>query len=188
MRKVILQNMISLDGYFQGADGDISWHNVDAEFNEYAIEVLNNLGGLLFGRVTYELMASYWPTPAASTDDPIVAGKMNTLPKVVFSRTLAKADWDNTRLVRDDAEKEVLKLKQQPGRDLAIFGSSELAVTLMQHGLIDEYRVFVNPVILGKGKSLFHGLSSPQKVTLLNAKPFRSGNVLLTYQPAGAID
>src|SRR6185295_1195127 len=115
MRKVIFQMMISLDGFFEGPNREIDWHNVDEEFNEYAIDLLDNVDVLLFGRVTYELMANYWPTLSATTDDPIVASKMNSLPKIVFSRTLEKADWNNTRLVKENIAEEVSKLKQQPG-------------------------------------------------------------------------
>ncbi len=158
MRKVIFFMLISLDGFFEGPNGDINWHHVDEEFNEFAIAQLNTADILLFGRVTYEMMASYWPTPAAVANDPIVAEKMNSLPKTVFSKTLSRVDWQNTRLIKDNFVEETLKLKQQPGKDLIILGSSDLAVTFIQHGLIDEYRIMVNPVALGSGKSLFNGL------------------------------
>jgi dihydrofolate reductase len=175
--------LISLDGYFEGPDSEIDWHNVDSEFNDYAVDNLNNADMLLFGRVTYELMAGYWPTELATTDDPVVAGKMNSLPKVVFSKTLSSAEWNNTTLVKENYEEEVLKLKQQPGRNLVIFGSSDLAVTFMEHDLIDEFQIFVNPVILGKGKPLFNGIKHRYKLKLLSTRTFGSGNVLLCYQP-----
>jgi dihydrofolate reductase len=101
MRKVIVFNMVSLDGYFEGTNRDINWHVVDDEFNEFALDQLNTLDVLLFGRVTYGLMASYWPTSEALTNDPIIAGKMNTTPKIVFSKTLEKAEWNNTRLIKE---------------------------------------------------------------------------------------
>jgi len=183
MRKVLFQMLISLDGYFEGPDSEIDWHNVDSEFNDYAVDNLNNADMLLFGRVTYELMAGYWPTELATTDDPVVAGKMNSLPKVVFSKTLSSAEWNNTTLVKENYEEEVLKLKQQPGRNLVIFGSSDLAVTFMEHDLIDEFQIFVNPVILGKGKPLFNGIKHRYKLKLLSTRTFGSGNVLLCYQP-----
>ena len=104
MRKVILFNMVTLDGFFEGPNREINWHHVDEEFNEFAIDQLDSADGLLFGRVTYEMMASYWPTPAARTNDPIVAGKMNALPKFVFSRTLKKAEWNNTKLVKENQD------------------------------------------------------------------------------------
>jgi dihydrofolate reductase len=181
MRKIIFFMLTSLDGYFEGPEGDINWHNVDEEFNEFAIEQLNTVGTLLFGRVTYELMASYWPTPAATTDDPNVAGKMNSLPKIVFSRTLDKVEWNNTRLVKNNFVEEISKLKQQPGKDLIIFGSSDLAVSFIPHGLIDEFRIMINPVILGGGKTLFKGLLHKLDLKLIKTKIFKSGNVLLYY-------
>jgi dihydrofolate reductase len=185
MRKVFLFNMTTLDGFFEGPNQDISWHNVDEEFNEFAIEQLNEIGTLLFGRVTYQGMASYWPTESAINDDPEVAGLMNRLPKIVFSRTLEKAEWNNSRLVKD-AERvaeEVLKLKAQPGKDIAIFGSSDLAVTLAEQSLIDEYRIIVNPLFLGDGRPLLKGIKEKVNLKLLNARIFKSGNVLLYYAP-----
>ena len=184
MRKVILFMAVSLDGFFEGPNREIDWHNVDKEFNEFAISQLNEFGTLLFGRVTYQLMAGYWPTPAATTDDQFVAGKMNSLPKIVFSRTLDKADWNNTRLVKDNVAEEVNKLKNQPGKDIAIFGSSNLCVSFIQMGLIDEFRIMVNPVVLGNGHPLFGGIRDKLKLKLLKTKTFSSGNVLLYYQPA----
>jgi dihydrofolate reductase len=183
MRKVFLFNMTTLDGFFEGPNQDISWHNVDEEFNDFAIEQLNEIGTLLFGRVTYQGMASYWPTELAIRDDPAVAGLMNSLPKIVFSKTLDKAEWNNSRLIKENAVDEVLKLKQQPGKDIAIFGSSDLAVTLAQNGVIDEYRIIVNPVFLGNGTSLLKGIKEKLNLKLLNARIFKSGNVLLYYAP-----
>ncbi len=183
MRKIILSNLVSLDGYFEGPNREIDWHNVDEEFNEYAIDFLNSVDTLLFGRVTYQLMASYWPTPTAIANDPIVAEKMNSLPKIVFSRTLEKVEWKNTRLVKEAIAEEISKLKQQPGKDSAIFGSSDLALTFIQHGLIDEYRIIVNPVVLGNGKPLFKGIKDRLNLKLLKTKVFRSGNVCLYYEP-----
>jgi dihydrofolate reductase len=184
MRKVFLFMMITLDGYFEGPEHEIDWHNVDEEFNEFAIDQLNEVDALLFGRVTYEGMASYWPTPFATENDPIIAEKMNTIPKIVFSTTLEKVDWSNSRLVKENIAGEVAQLKQQPGRDLAIFGSANLAVSLLQMGLIDELRIMVNPVVLGNGKPLFTGLHDQVKLNLIKTRSFRSGNVLLYYQPA----
>jgi dihydrofolate reductase len=184
MRKVIFQMMVTLDGYFEGPNREIDWHNVDEEFNEYAVDLLSSVDTLLLGRVTYELMSGYWPTPSATSDDPIVANKMNTLPKIVFSKTLEKAEWENTRLVKENIGEEISKLKQQPGKDLAIFGSSDLALTFIHLNLIDEYRIIVNPVVLGKGKPLFKGIHDRLNLRLLKTKQFRSGNVLLCYQLA----
>lgn len=183
MRKVFLFMMVTLDGFFEGPDHEIDWHNVDEEFNEFAIAQLNEIGTLLFGRVTYEVMASYWPTPMALEDDPDVAGKMNAMPKIVFSRTLDRADWSNSRLVKENIAEEISQLRQQPGRDLAIFGSANLAMSLLQMGLVDELRLMVNPVVLGKGRPLFEGIHEKLNLKLIKTRVFRSGNVLLCYQP-----
>lgn len=183
MRELFLFMMVSLDGYYEGPDHDISWHNVDEEFNEFAIQQTGAVGSLLFGRKTYELMASYWPTEAAKTDDPIVAGQMNSIPKLVFSGSLKQADWENSTLVNEDPAGVVTKLKEQPGGDLAIFGSSALAASLAGEGLIDEFRIMVNPVVLGSGKSLLEGVRERLQLKLVNTKTFRSGNVLLYYRP-----
>jgi dihydrofolate reductase len=183
MSKIILFNLITLDGYFEGPNHDISWHNVDHEFNEFAIQQLGEAGGLIFGRVTYALMSAYWPTPLALEDDPIVAEKMNTIPKIVFSRTMAEVTWSNTRLVKGDAAGEILKLRQQTGKPLFIFGSANLAASLIPAGLIDEIRLMVNPVVLGRGRSMFEGVKERLNLKLLNNRAFRNGNVLLYYQP-----
>jgi len=184
MRKVFLFMMISLDGFFEGENHDLSWHNVDAEFNEFAISQTNNVNTLLFGRRTYELMADWWPSEHAMTTDPIVAKQMNVKPKMVFSRTLNKADWSNTKLVKDNAASEVKKLKNQPGKDIGIYGSNNLCVSLMKDGLVDEFRIMVNPVVIGSGTPLFAGVQNKVKLKLIKEQDFKSGNVLLTYHQA----
>jgi dihydrofolate reductase len=183
MRRIIYQNLISLDGYFEGPENDISWHNVDNEFNEYASVFLDSVDTLIFGRITYELMSGYWPTEPALTDDPIIAAKMNGLSKIVFSKTLKNADWENTTLERSDIAEKVEQLKKTPGKDIAIFGSSDLALALIPSGLIDEIDFIINPVLLGKGKTIFRGLSGRLNLTLIRTRVFRSGNVLLCYSP-----
>jgi dihydrofolate reductase len=175
--------LISVDGYFEGPNHDIDWHVTDEEFNKFAAEQLNEVGVLLFGRTTYELMVSYWPTPAARTNDPVIAEKMNALPKLVFSTTLARAEWQNTRLVRGNLAAEVAALKQQPGKDMLILGSSGLAASFAELGLIDEYRIMVGPVFLGQGSTLLDGLGQQLKLRLLKTRTFGTGNVLLYYQP-----
>ncbi len=185
MRKLIFFNLITLDGYFEGPNRNIDWHNVDEEFNQFAEEHTAEFGALLFGRVTYELMASYWPTEDAKRDNTVIARLMNDLPKLVFSNTLQKADWENTRLVKTNFVEEVTKLKQQPGKDVAIFGSSDLAVSFLEHGLIDEFRIMVNPIVLGGGKTLFQGIAKQLTLKLVKTKVFKTGNVLLYYQPVG---
>jgi dihydrofolate reductase len=183
MRKVLFFMMTSLNGFYERGRWEIDWHNVDDEFSDFAIEQLNAVDTLLFGRVTYEGMASYWPTPAASDDSPVIAEKMNSLPKIVFSKTLDAVAWNNTRLVRDDAAEEVAKLKEQAGKDVIVMGSSDLAVSLAERGLIDEFRIMVNPILLGEGKPVFKGLHGDVRLKLLQTRTFKSGNVLLTYAP-----
>jgi dihydrofolate reductase len=185
MRKIILFNLVTLDGYFEGPNKwDIEWHRVDDEFNQFAVEQLSQADGLIFGRVTYQGMASYWPTPAALQDDPIVAARMNSIAKYVFTRTLDQLDWSNSILVKGDAVLELQKMKEQSGKDLLIFGSGNLATTFTSHHLIDEYRLIVNPVVLGKGNLMFPENGGPVKFSLLNTKVFHNGNILLYYEPA----
>jgi dihydrofolate reductase len=189
MRKVVFFMMSTLNGFYERGRWDvdptsIDWHTVDDEFNSFAIDQLGEADTILFGRITYEGMATYWPTPEAIQDDSAVAEKMNTLPKVVFSHSLDRVDWQNSRLVRDDAPAEVRRLKEQPGRDIIILASSDLAASLAQEGLIDEYRVMVNPVLLGQGKPMLAGLAQDIHLTLLDTRIFPNGNVLLTYAPA----
>jgi len=184
MRKLFSFNLITLDGFFEGPQQDIGWHNVDEEFNEFAVEQLNTIGTILFGRVTYLGMASFWPTPFAIENDPVVAGLMNSFPKVVISRTLDKADWNNTRLITDNVAEEIAALKQQSGKDLAIFGSANLTASLLQLGLVDELRIMVNPIILGQGTPLFKGVHERVNLELNSTRVFRNGNVMLYYQIA----
>jgi len=184
MRKLFFFMLTSLDGFFEGPNADISWHNVDEEFNQFAIEQMNELDTLFFGRVTYQGMASYWPTEFAIQSDPEIAGKMNSIRKYVFSKTLEKADWNNTTLVKENIPEAIAQLKQQPGKDIGIFGSSDFAVTLLPHGLIDEFRIMVNPVVLGQGKPLFQGIQAKLNLKLVKTKTFHNGNVLLYYAPA----
>ncbi len=181
MRKVLLSNLISLDGYFEGPNREIDWFVWDAELQDYSIAMLKTVDTLLFGRVTYEMMATYWPT--ATQDDPAVINSMNSLPKIVFSKTLERADWNNSRLVKGDIGEEISRLKQLPGKDMAIFGSSDLAVTIAERGLLDECRFLVNPVVLGAGKPMFKGLKSKLDLKLLAAKTLGSGVVILSYAP-----
>jgi dihydrofolate reductase len=183
MRRVTVFNLVTVDGYFAGKDGDISWHNVDEEFQELAEEASNSGDTLLFGRVTYELMAGYWPTEEAIKDDPVVAAGMNKAEKIVFSRTLAKADWNNTRLVKGDMISEVRKLKQQSGKDLTVLGSGSIVSQLAQAGLIDEYQILLNPVAIGGGKTMFEGIKEKINLRLTKTRTFSNGNVLLCYEP-----
>ena len=175
---------VTLNGYFEGPKGDISWHRHGAEENAYAAEALKSGSALLFGRVTYELMAGYWSTPAARENDPTVAEGMNRAEKIVFSRTLRKADWRNTKLVKGDMGEEIRKLKQVPGKNLTLLGSGSVLTQLAQLGLIDEYQIMVDPVALGAGTPAFKGISRTLNLRLKVTKTFRSGVVLLSYVPA----
>jgi dihydrofolate reductase len=183
MRKLSVFNLITLDGYFEGDNHDISWHMVDNDFNDLSISQLEAVDTIIFGRVTYEMMAAYWPTMDAFREDPLVAGFMTNTPKVVFSSTLKKADWQNTRLVNGDAAAEIIKLKQQPGKDMIIFGSGKITAALTTAGLIDEFGIIICPVILGSGTPLFQGVNNRPKLNLVSTREFDNGNVLLTYRP-----
>jgi dihydrofolate reductase len=181
MRDLILFNAITLDGFFEGPGNDLSWHRVDDEFNKFAWEQIRGVDAIMFGRKTYELMASYWPTPESAADDPVTAELMNIWPKIVFSRTLKDAAWNNTHLV-NNAVDEVRRLKEHPGKPLIIFGSANLSTSLMKAGLIDQFNLMVMPVVLGNGTPLFQGINSQLNLTLAGTRAFANGNVLLTYR------
>jgi dihydrofolate reductase len=185
MRKLSVFNSVTLDGYIADINGDMSWaHKQDEEWNSFVADNASGGGQLLFGRITYELMASYWPTPTAIKNDPVVAEGMNNLPKVVFSRTMDKASWSNTKLVKGDIAAEVRKMKKEPGRDMVILGSGSIVAQLAQEGLIDEYQIALNPVVLGKGKTMFGGLEKVLALKLTRTRTFGNGNVFLCYEPA----
>lgn len=179
MRTIYAFEMITLDGFYAGPNDEFDWPNVDAEFDVWSLAQLDRSDTIVFGRTTYQGMAAYWPT--APAEDP-TAQRMNSYPKVVVSRTLDKADWNNSRIVRGlDA---IAELKQESGKDIAVFGSFDLTVGLIEAGLLDEIRIIVNPIVLGGGKSLFASTDKRISVTLKDTKRFDSGNVLLTYAPA----
>lgn len=183
-RKIISQIMVSLDGFIEGNRQELDWHVVDDEYHEYAAGILDSVDTILFGRVTYEHMVGFWPTPFARENFPSIADKMNNLPKLVFSRTGNNVDWTGTKLIQGDAAEHLLSLKQKPGKDMVILGSSDLASSLTEQRVIDEYHIIVNPVILGAGKPYFKGIQERVQLTLHQVKPFQSGNVLLCYRPA----
>jgi dihydrofolate reductase len=187
MRKVILSNLVSLDGFMAGPNGEIDWFTgvADKEFESYAVDLIDSIDTMLFGRVTYELMAGYWPAATPETDDPRIIEAMNNTRKVVFSNTLGKVDWKNSRLVKGDAAEETAKLKEQSGRDMVIYGSGGIVSALAPKGLIDDYRIFVAPIVLGKGKPLFDCVDTRIRLELLETKSFRSGMVVLRYGPDG---
>lgn len=187
MRRLTVFNSVTLDGYFTGTNGDLSWahKNADAEWNAFTAENASGGGGeLLFGRITYEMMASFWPTPAAEQSQPEVAAGMNAMPKVVFSRTLKDASWSNTKLVKDDPVSAVRRMKSERGDDLLIFGSGTIVSQLTQARLIDEYQIVLVPIILGAGRTMFEGLKKPLNLKRTKSRAFGNGNMVLSYEPA----
>ncbi len=184
MSNLTVFNFVTLDGYFKGAKGDISWHTHGIEENKYAGEMLKSNNTLLFGRLTYELMASYWTTPFALENDSVVAKAMNSADKIVFSRTLKKPKWENTKLIKNNIAQEIQKRKQEKGSDMTILGSGSIVTLCAEHGLIDEYQIMVDPVIIGKGTPMFKGLKHKQNLKLVKTKTFKTGVVLLCYQPS----
>jgi dihydrofolate reductase len=181
MKRVIFQMSVSLDGYIEGPNHEIDWHLVDDEFNAYAVEMLKASAALIMGRRTYELMARFWPTD--TDNDPVVKEQMNSTPKLVFSRTLRKVEWQNSRLAAGSIADEVARLKQVPGDGLLPVGGSELAACFLEQGLIDELRIIQTPILLGGGKTVFGGIKKRYPLRLLSTKNFKSGNVVSIYEP-----
>ena len=188
MRKLLVFNQLSLDGYFTDRNGDISWAHGgsdDPEWNAFVAENAKGGGQLLFGRITYDLMKSYWPTPIALKNDPVVAERMNNLPKVVFSRTLDEASWNNTTLVKGDLPAEIRRMKKEPGQDMVIMGSGSIVSQLAPEGLIDEYQFVIVPVVLGKGRTMFDGIKEKLSLRPTKTRTFGNGNIFLCYAPMG---
>jgi dihydrofolate reductase len=186
VRKLVVFNSVTLDGYFAGKDGDISWAktHTDPEFNAFVEENAKSEGQLLFGRITYEMMTSYWPTPRAMQNDPVVAERMNHLTKIVFSRTLQHASWNNTKVMKGDLAEAIRQMKKEPGNDMVILGSGSIVSQLSQQRLIDEYQIVLNPVVIGAGRTMFDGVQQKLPLKLTRTRTFsRSGNVLLAYEP-----
>jgi dihydrofolate reductase len=185
MARLTVFESVSLDGYFTDAYGKMDFAHRspdDAEWNGFTAENAGGGGALLFGRITYEMMASFWPTPAAAQMMPEVAERMNDMPKFVVSRSLGKAEWKNTRVIKGDLAGEIRKLKE--GReDLAILGSGSLVAQLTPHRLIDEFTFVTVPVVLGKGRTLFHGVEGMAPLTLVKTRTFGNGNVVSWYKP-----
>jgi dihydrofolate reductase len=185
MRKVHVFNNVSRDGFFTDEKSDMSWaHKRDEEWNAFAGSNAGGDGELLFGRVTYEMMAGFWPTPQAAQMLPDVAAGMNRMRKTVFSRTLDRASWQNTTLVKGDLVSEVKKMKQQPGPDVVIMGSGSIVSQLTQARLIDEYQIVLCPIVLGKGRTLFETVDGKIALSLTKTRSFKNGNVVLWYEPA----
>ncbi|MGW3244052.1 dihydrofolate reductase family protein [Streptomyces sp. NPDC001070] len=188
MRKIILQTSVSLDGFFEGPGRDIDWHLVDEELHLHMNEQLKAMGGFLSGRVTHELMAGYWPTADADLEstpaEAEFAGIWRDMPKFVYSRTLERADW-NTTIVRDVVVDEVMALKAKPGGDLVLSGG-DLAASFMRAGLVDEYRIYVHPVLIGRGRSPFPDTDTRTALRRTGTQAFGNGVVLLRYERAEA--
>ena len=184
MGRLIAYNFVSLNGYFKGPKGDISWAKSGSEEeNEYAAENLKSGSTLLFGRTTYEMMAAYWPTPEAMKNNRAVAEGMNKADKIVFSTTLRDPAWNNTRLLRDNIAEQIKELKQTPGKDMTILGSGSIITQFTDQDLIDEYQIMVHPVALNDGTPIFNGIRQNLHLKLTSTKTFKSGVVLLCYQP-----
>jgi dihydrofolate reductase len=175
---------VAVDGFIEGPDRDIDWHMVDDELHRHFNQQLSTMGAFLNGRVTYGLMARFWPTADTdpSSTQPMVefARIWRDMPKIVFSRTLRRADW-NTTVVRDVVPEEIQALKAQPGGDL-VLGGADLAAAFMRHDLIDEYRLYVHPVVIGRGKPLFQPADVKRELRLAETRTFGNGVVLLRYQ------
>ena len=185
MRKVVLFMHVSLDGYVAGTNGELDWISYDTELEEKAEEIVRNVGSPMYGRITYQMMESYWPTvlknpAAASKHDLEHAQWVENIPKIVFSKTLRKAKWNNTLLIKENIPEELSKLKQQPGKDLVIFGSPGLSHHLMSLNLIDAYQLTVNPVLLGNGIPLFKNIKNKTALKLTQSERLKSG-VLVNY-------
>jgi dihydrofolate reductase len=184
VRKIILMLSVSVDGYFEGPDRDLDWQMVDDELHRHFNEQLRTMGAFLSGRVTHELMAGFWPTadldPSSTAPMVEFAGIWRDMPKIVFSRTLERADW-NTTVVREVVPEEIRELKAQPGGDMAL-GGADLAAAFMRHDLIDEYRLYVHPIVIGRGKPLFQPSDTKVDLRLAETRTFGNGVVLLHYR------
>jgi dihydrofolate reductase len=182
MRKLMVFNNVSLDGYIADNRGSMRWAaRQDPQWNEFASENSRGDAVMLFGRVTYDLMVSFWPTPAAAQAMPIVAKRMNGASKIVFSRTMKEATWRNTTLIKTDPVEAVRELKSDPGPDMLIMGSGSIIAQLTAARLIDEYQIVVIPVVLGSGLSMFGGIKDPCELQLNKTRAFDNGNVVLWY-------
>jgi dihydrofolate reductase len=184
VRKVSVFNSVSLDGYYTDANNDYTWAHKgadDPELMEFTKANAQGANALVFGRVTYDVMVSWWPTPAAAKAMPEVAKGMNAAPKYVFSRTLEKADWSNTTLLKGDPATEIARIKKTPGPDMTLLGSGTIIAQLAEARLLDEVQLLVCPVVLGAGKSQFAGLTGKPWWTLLRSRTFKNGRVFLAY-------
>jgi dihydrofolate reductase len=192
MRKIVLTEWVSLDGYTAGPDNDMSFvgESFNDEMGKYEDDIVNTGDTLVLGRVTYESFAGSWPyvpdKPDVSENEKAYARKLNSMRKIVFSKTLDTADWNNSVLLREIDPETIKRWKQEDGKDMLIYGSASIVQQLTNLGLIDEYQLLVHPVVLGGGKPLLKDIADKHRLKLVSAKPFSSGVVLLTYQPAEA--
>ena len=184
MAKLNVFNFITLNGFYKGVNNDIGWHQHGGEESEFSKEGAQSDSILLFGRVTYEMMYSFWPTPMAKESMPEVADGMNKSEKIVFSNTLKKAKWNNTRIINSHAVEEIKKLKKTSKKDITILGSGSIVTLCAEHGLIDTYQIMLDPVAIGKGTPMFSGMKRQLDLNLVSVKKFKSGVVLLNYKPA----
>jgi dihydrofolate reductase len=184
MRKIVMFNRVTVDGFFAGPNGEIDWFVMDPDLYK-AVHEMMQPDTVLLGSVTYQLFNSYWPNvtrdPNASKEERILASELNQMTKVVFSKTLKKVTWETSKLIKDNLAEEVRKLKQEKGSDIVIFGSGTIVQQLTNEGLIDEYLIIVTPVILGNGKLLFKDVKKLD-LELLETRNYESGNVLLYYR------
>lgn len=188
MRKIIVTMWMTLDGYIAGPNGEMDWIGeiYDEAMGKYEYDLVSAADTLLLGRVTYQSFAGSWPhvpdNPNAPEEEKVYARKLNAMRKVVFSKTLPNVEWEHSTLVKEVVPAEIERMKNEPGRDIVIYGSASLVQTLTNLGLIDEYQILVHPVILGGGKPLFQDIKSQVKLKLVSSKTHPSGVVLLTYQ------
>lgn len=186
MKKLSAFNFITINGYLNGPDGDISWHRHGTEENQFASESMKSGNSLLFGRKTYEMMAGYWPTTMAIKNDPVIARGMNDAEKIVFSKTLTKAEWNNTRIISNKITDEIKQLKKLPGNDMTLLGSGSILTMFAEYGLIDEFQIMIDPVAIGIGTPVFGNIKKPFNLKLVDVKTFKSGVLLLIYIPLSA--
>ncbi|MBE7172564.1 MAG: dihydrofolate reductase [Williamsia sp.] len=180
MRRVIVSINVTLDGFVSGPKGELDWHFPlwNEEMSGSACEQLQTMDTILMGRITYQSMSRYWPGAAPTR----FGNMMNSFCKVVFSSTLQKTSWNNSRIAAGNVALEVNRLKKMPGKNMIVYGSISIVDCLKEAGLIDEYRIWVHPVVIGKGKPLFN-LHDHLSLQLLRSKTFGSGVIVLYYQP-----
>lgn len=181
MRKLSSYTFITLNGMYKAEGDDISWHKHEQEEADMSERMLKLNNTLIFGRVTYEMMAYYWPSAMAQTSNPVVAKGMNDAEKIVISKKLKKAEWNNSRIIHTDMVDEIRKLKKTNGNDLTILGSGSIVNQLAEAGLIDEFQLLIDPIILSKGTPLFQGIKRQLNLNLIGSNVYKSGAVFLAY-------